>query len=100
MDIWSRIFAEKFRIILKVCVRTDKGKKGYQPNVDRSGQGRGRSKITENMRTFFMNGAKSQGSKNISYKKVCDIIFQTMDYICVCVKAKLSMSHNCIEITY
>ena len=63
MDIWSRIFAEKFRIILKVCVRTDKGKKGYQPNVDRSGQGRGRSKITENMRTFFMNGAKSQGSK-------------------------------------
>ena len=38
MDIWSRIFFEKFRITFKVCVHSIKGG-GGQPNVDRRGQG-------------------------------------------------------------
>ena len=37
MDICSQIFAEKFHIIFKVCVCTDRGQ-GGQPNVDRFGQ--------------------------------------------------------------
>ena len=39
MVILSEIIAEKFCIIFKVCVRTDKGGAGDQPNVDRCGQG-------------------------------------------------------------
>ena len=60
MDIWSRIFFEKFRITFKVCVHSIKGG-GGQPNVDRRGQGEkggggGESKITENVRISFMDG--------------------------------------------
>ena len=28
MDIWSWIFADKFRMIFKVCVRRDRGRRG------------------------------------------------------------------------
>ena len=42
MVIWSRSIAEKFRIIFKVCIHTDKGGGGQggkgQLNVDRCGQ--------------------------------------------------------------
>ena len=53
MDIWNRLMAEKFRIIFKVCIRTNKGGVRVQPNMDRCGQ-RG-SKITENVRTSFIS---------------------------------------------
>ena len=51
MDIWSRIFAEIFRIIFKVFVRMDRGGEG-QPNADRCGMSGGGQKS-------FMDGPKS-----------------------------------------
>ena len=55
MVIWSRIIAEKFRIIFKVCVLTDK-RGGGQANVGSCGQGgRDGPKIPENVRKFFMD---------------------------------------------
>lgn len=44
MGICSQIFAEKSNIIIKFCVRTDRGE-GSQPNVGRYGQRGGESKI-------------------------------------------------------
>ena len=53
MNIWSQIFAEKFRIVFKVYVYTDRGEsvKGGQVWTEREG----RSKITEKVRTSFMD---------------------------------------------
>ena len=34
MDIWSRIFAEKFRIIFKVFIRMDRGERVSQMRID------------------------------------------------------------------
>ena len=54
MDIWSRTFAEKFRITFKVCVRTERGKGG---SLMWTGGDRDEGvKITENVRTSVMHG--------------------------------------------
>ena len=46
MDIWSQIFDEKSNILIKFCVRTDRGGgEGSQPNVGRYGQRGGEPKI-------------------------------------------------------
>ena len=49
MDVWIRIFAEKLRIIFKVCFRRkEKGRSAKCGSVWREVRG---SKITENVRT-------------------------------------------------
>ena len=53
--IWSRNFVEKFRVVFKVCVRTDRRWEGV--GQMRTGMDRGRGwKITENVRIFVMDG--------------------------------------------
>ena len=54
MDIWSRIFAEKFFIVFKVRVCTNSGGGGWA-KLGRGGGGGGGVKITENVWTSFMD---------------------------------------------
>ena len=52
IDFWIRIFAEKLRIIFKVCFRRKKGRSAKCGSVWREVRG---SKITENVWTSFMD---------------------------------------------
>ena len=53
---WSWIFAETFSIAFKVCVRTDRGERGSAKCGQVWTGGERESKITENVRTSFMDG--------------------------------------------
>ena len=55
MDIWSRIFAEKFFIVFKVRVCTNSGGRG-SAKFGQVCTGEGDVKITENVWTSFMDG--------------------------------------------
>ena len=101
------LYREKF-----VSART-RGRRGISQmwtGLDRREKGQKSPKICGH--SFWMSPNHKAQKKLISYKKMCDIIFQIYGlnssiHKCVCsihkcvyVKAKLSMSHNCIEITY
>ena len=89
MVIWSRIVAEKFRVIFKVCVCTDKGERG-QPNVDRCGQeGEGGQKSLK----MYGNPLWMASNKNTSNNYLMWMIYN----ICNFFRMSFQGSNNLIQ---